>query len=152
MAGCGQELEESSNCPVHKAGCLTWSSLYTGILKKQAQRPVREWNVLPSWGQSGKKHRRSFLLLCPYTHFHQKVWPRLNVCLPNSRSKLKMCVFCSQNLDQRHVFSCLKIQIKDVCISTSKVQRRSKWMNTLQTKQKEKKKKPLTSVPSISRL
>ncbi|KAL6049895.1 hypothetical protein STEG23_019450 [Scotinomys teguina] len=33
MAGYEQKVQESSSCSIHKAGCFSWSSVYTGILE-----------------------------------------------------------------------------------------------------------------------
>lgn len=45
---------ESRSCSVHKAGCLSWSSEHTGILKKWAGMPVKEW----TWqGEAGRERK-----------------------------------------------------------------------------------------------
>ena len=37
------KVQESSSFSVHEAGSLSWSLLYTAILKKQSLMPVKEW-------------------------------------------------------------------------------------------------------------
>lgn len=42
MAICEQKIQESSVYSVHKARCLSYSTLYTGVPKKKAVKPVKE--------------------------------------------------------------------------------------------------------------
>jgi hypothetical protein len=59
----------SSSCSAHKARCLGWSSVYTGILKKYALMPVKGHSIRVDElaSESGGKQAKSknFLLPCP---------------------------------------------------------------------------------------
>jgi hypothetical protein len=58
---------------IHETGCLRWSSVYIGILKKWLLIPVKE--CLSSWmgefvsESEGKQAKnKGFLLLCPFIY------------------------------------------------------------------------------------
>ena len=83
-----QNVQESRSCSVYKAGCLCWYSVDSGILKKWALMSTKGWTCLAMQGSKQAKSK-SFLLPCLYIAFQQKVWPRVKVCLPASRSESK---------------------------------------------------------------
>ena len=67
LTGCGQvspttadypyKVQASSSSPVYKVGCLSWSSVYSGILKKQALMPPKGWTCQREQEQAGKKQK-----------------------------------------------------------------------------------------------
>lgn len=65
------------------------SSVYSGILRKQAQMPVKEMDLLAIQGQAKQAKSRSFLL-CSCIGFLQKAWPRLKVS--SQDLALKICI------------------------------------------------------------
>ena len=74
MAVYQQEIQQYSSCSVHKAGCLSWSLLYSRIPKNQALIPVKEWTCRPDRGQADKEQNFFFCVL--YIDFKQKAWPK----------------------------------------------------------------------------
>ena len=84
MSGYEQKVQESRSCSVHKAGCLNWSSVDPGTLKKQAPRPAKE-------GKNKQAKSKSFLykLLADSVAHIKGVFFSLKI-------QIKDCVFLPQ--------------------------------------------------------
>ena len=86
----------------YKAGCLNWPSGYVGI----SSRLQGQWrNGCVDKVRAGRQRaEQSSFFHCPYINFEKKVWTRLKVSLPTSRSVSKACAFRSQDPDHKCVF------------------------------------------------
>lgn len=83
------------NLEVAQSPRLDVSADLQKMLKSQRSRLKCQWrNELANKARASWR-RACFLLTCPYIGF-QQVWLKLKVCLPASRSELKMYVFLSQ--------------------------------------------------------
>jgi hypothetical protein len=63
--------------------------------------PSEGMDVLARQGQDNEEQNLPSFY-CGYIGFQERVWPRLKVCLPTSRSGLKAYGFLPQDADQRH--------------------------------------------------
>lgn len=95
------KIQESCSCSVPRGWvsqlpfCICWSPKEVGSSSSEGM------DVLTRQEQTGEKQPMPLFFHCPYTGFQQKVWPRLKVCLPASRSRSKFCVFQYQNPDHK---------------------------------------------------
>ena len=75
--------QKSSSCSVYEAECLSWSLVYSGILKKQALILVTECTCTVR--ASRQRVKPPFFLVLYVIVFQQKEWLRLKVDFPTSK-------------------------------------------------------------------
>ena len=88
-------VQESSSFSVHEDEHLGWSSVDTGILKKQALMPVKEWTC--QQGESKQAKSKSFPFPCSFYRLPWEGIARLKVDLPTSKDLDYRLVFPPQN-------------------------------------------------------
>jgi hypothetical protein len=84
----------SKNLVVAQSHKASTGLLYMLEYRRQAPMLMKHGCVSK---ERARGQRKSFLFLCPYTDFQQKLWPRLKVCLSTSRFGMEVRVFPLQH-------------------------------------------------------